>query len=164
MYVGVGVRDSLKNENLDNKVLFDFLISYDYSVGKEYFYSKNDVDESKDQSSPYLFVPNYSLKFQLNIKYNDFILSFRNNVYGKFVTDASRFDNLHTFTTSQSKNNNLDIFVSNQLFRQLNVFLGVTNVLNTKQNGIPYKDLSSIWIINPQYWRTFKFGLTFKLN
>lgn len=145
-------------------VELDFLLSYQYSKGAELIDVETDGQPGRVTSSGYRFVPDHAIVGNFNVSLFDFTLSLRNSIIGPYVTDIYRVNQSVQYSTSDKYFYNLDILLHKQLFRQLSIFGGMYNVLNSVQSGIPNVDLSSTWTFNPQMGRIFKFGLTFKLN
>ena len=137
-------------------------LSYELSKGKESVKARGDVTENS--STGYRFVPTHAGKGNLEVNYRDLTVSLRGTVTGRFITDIFRSNNSIVYTKSDVVFCNVDLLIYKQLFRQLSVFGGVYNLLNTVQSGIPNVDISNTWNYNPQYGRVFKIGLTFKLN
>lgn len=137
-------------------------LSYELSKGKESVKARGDVTENS--STGYRFVPTHAGKGNLEVNYRDLTVSLRGTVTGRFITDIFRSNNSIVYTKSDVVFYNIDLLIYKQLFRQLSVFGGVYNLLNTVQSGIPNVDISNTWNYNPQYGRVFKIGLTFKLN
>ena len=148
-----------------SKVDLDFLVSYQYAYGWEEVEEDDDVPEGVVVKTPgYRYMPDHSIKGNFTVSAYDFTLSLRNGFMGNFVTDIFRRNRKIESTESNRNFYNLDILLHKQLFRQLSIFGGVYNVLNSVQSGISNVSISSTWGFNPQYGRTYKLGLTFKLN
>lgn len=147
-----------------NAIVVDILFAYEYSKGKEILAVAEDIESFAQTSYPYRFVPTHTRKTTIDFTYNDLIISFRRSVYGEFLADFLRVNDVVSTPMIHHKSQNLDILIYKQLFRQLSLFTGVNNIFGKVQSGIPYSGLTNTWSFNPQYGRVFKFGLTFKLN
>lgn len=147
-----------------NSIVVDILFAYEYSKGKEFLTVTNDDESFAQTSYPYRFVPTHTRKAIINFSYNDLVVSFRRSVYGEFLADIIRVNDIVSAPMIHLESKNLDILIYKQLFHQLSLFAGVNNVINRDQTGIPYSGLTNTWSFNPQYGRVYKFGLTFKLN
>ncbi len=147
------------------QVELDFLASYQYSRGLEYVQTEDTSYNEERETSEYRYVPRHLVKANFDFRFYDFTLSFRNSIIGPYVTDIY-LRNRRQVVHSESDRYfyNLDILLHKQLFRQLSIFGGVYNVLNSIQSGIPNVSLTSTWAYNPQMGRIFRFGLTFQLN
>ncbi|HLP55877.1 MAG TPA: TonB-dependent receptor [Fluviicola sp.] len=142
----------------------NFLVSYEYSKGKEHVDAPDDAPGGDVVSTGYRFVPVHAGKANLDVTYRDFTVSLRGTMTGTFITDIFKLNNGIMYSESGEPFFNLDLLFSKQLFRQLSLFGGVYNIFNKVQSGIPNVDLSHTWTYNPQYGRVFKLGLSFKLN
>jgi len=140
-------------------------LSYELSNGTESVEADGDLPgEEPVTSIGYRFVPTHAGKGNIEVNYRNLTVSLRGTVTGRFITDVFRSNNSIVYTESDVVFCNVDLLIYKQLFRQLSVFGGVYNLLNTVQSGIPNVDISNTWNYNPQYGRVFKIGLTFKLN
>ncbi|XOV67386.1 MAG: TonB-dependent receptor plug domain-containing protein [Fluviicola sp.] len=125
---------------------------------------EDDPGGSVERSADYRFVPLHSIKANVNLSFKGFTFSIHNNVFGYFTSDIYIQGRVIQYQEFQGWNHNLDILVHKDLFRQLSLFVGAYNVLNSFQSGITASSLSNSWNYNPQYGRVFKFGLNFRLN
>ncbi len=147
------------------KVMLDFLASYEYASGWEIVEEEDSTPDAEEvRVAGYRYVPGHSVKANFTISAFDFTLSLRNSLIGNYVTDIFRVNRRINFSESGRNYYNLDILLHKQLFRQLSIFGGVYNTLNSVQSGIPNVAINSNWSFNPQYGRFYKLGLTFKLN
>jgi hypothetical protein len=140
------------------------MLAYEYASGWEFVEPNENAPDSLIRSSDYRFVPEHSIKANVNVSFYDFTLSVRNNLIGRYVTEIFQRDNKIVYDESDQMFYNMDILLHGRLFRQLSAFLGVYNVLETVQSGVPNVNVTDSWTYNPQYGRTFKFGLNFQLN
>lgn len=140
------------------------LVSYEFANGWEQVEAEDNAPQSIERSAEYRFVPEHSLKANLNVMFKGFTFSIHNNYFGHYVTEIYRSNSSVQYDETNKYYYNLDILVHKNLFRQLSIFLGAYNVLNSVQSGIPASTVSSTWSYNPQYGRTFKLGLNFRLN
>lgn len=148
-------------ENQVGKVHWDILASYEFAKGYEEIQAG---PESRETSTGYRFVPEHSFKGNITVSVSDLTVSIRNNLFGKYVTDIYVRNNAATYTETDAIFYNMDLLVHYKLFRQLSFFGGIYNLFNSVQSGIPSATVSNTWTYNPQYGRTFKFGLNFQLN
>ena len=139
----------------------DFMLSYEFADGYEQVEAG---PNSKETSSEYRFVPEHSIKANVTLSLFDFTLSIRNNVIGHYVTEIFVKNNETNYEETDAFFYNMDVLLHYRLFRQVSVFGGVYNMFNLVQSGIPNASFSNAWTYNPQYGRTFKFGLNFQLN
>jgi len=146
------------------KIDWDVLLGYEFATGWEYVEPDDSVATTSIKFSEYRFVPDHSFKANINISLYDFTFSIRNNLYGHFVTEMFRENNEIQYDESELFFYNMDVLMHKRLFRQLSLFVGVYNLFKSVQSGIPNVNLSNSWTYNPQYGRTFKFGLNFQLN
>lgn len=146
------------------QLTLDFEAGYQFSKGAEIVEIVDDDEVQRVESSGYRFVPDYMVHANFEFSMFEFTLSLRNTLMGRYVSDIYQVNKRVEYSTSDKNFYNLDILLHKQLFRQLSIFGGVYNVLNSVQSGIPNVNLSSTWSFNPQNGRIFKFGLTFKLN
>jgi outer membrane receptor for ferrienterochelin and colicin len=152
------------NKEFKNKVELNVMLSYELSSGWEFVEANDSVTTASEKESDYRFVPQHSMKANFEVSLYDFTFSFRNNLFGNYVTEIFRQNNKIQFDRTDQFFYNLDILVHKRLFRQLSAFVGVYNVFETVQSGVPNVNISNSWTYNPQYGRTFKFGLNFQLN
>lgn len=141
-----------------------FMGSYEFAGGYEEIEGEENVPESVVRSVEYRFVPTHMVKANINMTYKGFTLSLHNNIFGWFVSDIYVLNNAVVYGEFDGLNYNTDILLHKDLFRQLSLFVGAYNILNTFQSGIPASSLSNTWGYNPQYGRVFKLGLNFRLN
>lgn len=146
------------------ELTLDFEVGYQFSKGSEFVQTLVNDEVERIESSGYRFVPDYMVHANFEFSLYEFTLSLRNSLIGEYVSDIFLVNKRVEYTTSEKTFYNLDILLHKQIFRQLSVFGGVYNVLNSVQSGIPNVNLSSTWSFNPQNGRIFKFGITFKLN
>lgn len=141
------------------------LVSYEYASGWEEVEAENNTPQSVEKIDSYRFVPENSVKANFSVLVKGFTFSIHNNYFGHYVTEIFRlYDDKILYDETKKYYYNMDILVHKNLFRQLSVFVGAYNVLNSVQSGIPYSKVSTTWSYNPQYGRVFKLGLNFQLN
>ncbi len=138
--------------------------SYELATGYEEIEGEESVQGSVERSADYRFVPLHSIKANINLAFKGFTFSFHNNVFGYFTSDIYVKGRTVQYEEFPGWNYNLDVLMHKELFRQLSLFVGAYNVLNSYQSGIQGSSLSNTWNYNPQYGRIFKFGLNFRLN
>ncbi|MDX2360239.1 MAG: TonB-dependent receptor [Crocinitomicaceae bacterium] len=142
----------------------DILLSYQYSIGSESAVGDENAPQELTESVGYRFVPKHMVKANFNVSFFDFTISLRNTILGDYITEVYRINDHIQHEEIEQYFYNLDIILHKQLFRQLSIFGGVYNVTDNFQSGISNVNVSNTWGINPQYGRTYKLGLTFKLN
>lgn len=140
------------------------MISYEFASGYEEIEGEENVGNTVERTDAYRFVPTHSVKANISLSFKGFTFSFQNNFYGDFVSDIYVENNRVVYTEDQNYFYNLDILMHKELFRQLSMFVGTYNVLNSFQSGLPASSLSNISTYNPQYGRIVKLGLNFRLN
>ena len=138
--------------------------SYEFASGYEEIEGEENVQGSVQRSVDYRFVPQHSIKANINLEYKGFTLSIHNNIFGVFTSDIYVRNREVIYSEFKDLNYNVDILLHKDLFRQLSLFTGVYNAMNSFQTGIPASSLSNSWGYNPQYGRTFRIGLNFRLN
>ncbi|GAB5417792.1 MAG: hypothetical protein Crog4KO_24590 [Crocinitomicaceae bacterium] len=138
--------------------------SYEFASGYEEIEGEENVPESVERSADYRFVPVHSVKANINIGYKGFTLSINNNFINEFTSDIYMQNNGVLYDEYEISNYNLDILLHKNLFRQISLFAGAYNVLNSMQSGISASSLTNSWGYNPQYGRIFKIGLNYRLN
>ena len=163
-FLGSGLFTVEYNKQISNNIELDVLLSYEYARGWEYVEPDDDAPDSLIRLSDYRFVPRHSFKGNVNLSFYDFTLSIRNNVFGLYVNEITQFDNQILSSYTEQMFHNMDIVLHVDLLRQLGLFVGVYNVFESVQSGVPNVNVTDSWTYNPQYGRTFKFGLNFQLN
>ncbi|PWL28197.1 MAG: hypothetical protein DCO96_09480 [Fluviicola sp. XM-24bin1] len=138
--------------------------SYEFAAGYEEIEGEENQQESVERSADYRYMPVHSIKANVSLAYKGFTFSIHNNLIGYFTSDIVVNGKRVLYEEFEGWNHNLDILVHKDLFRQLSLFVGAYNVLNSIQSGIESSTLSNTWNYNPQYGRLFKFGLNFRLN
>lgn len=138
--------------------------SYEYAAGYEEVEDGENNIQSVERSADYRFVPLHSVKANVNIGYKGFTLSLNNNFISEFTSDIYMKNMTIVYSEFKESNYNLDILLHKDLFRQISLFAGAYNVLNSLQSGISGSTLTNSWGYNPQYGRTFKIGLNYRLN
>ncbi|MCR9173126.1 MAG: TonB-dependent receptor [bacterium] len=138
--------------------------SFEFSSGFEEIESEQNVTDFVEATENYRFVPTRAVKFNAIVEFKGFTVSVNNNIFGEFISDIYVRNNRVEYSEFNGVNYNMDIFIHKKLFRQLSLFMGANNVMNSFQTGIPAASLSNSWGYNPQYGRVFKFGLNFRLN
>jgi outer membrane receptor for ferrienterochelin and colicin len=163
-FLNAGMLTVNYNKEFKNKVELNVMVSYEIAAGVEFVEASDSSVVASERASDYKFVPQHSIKANFDISLYDFTFSFRNNLFGNYVTEIFRENNEIQFDRTDQFFYNLDILMHKRLFRQLSAFVGVYNVFETVQSGVPNVNISNSWTYNPQYGRTFKFGLNFQLN
>jgi len=151
------------NQNI-GQFTFQGLIGYEFATGWEEVAANENAPASVERSGGYRYMPEHSLKANLNINFKGFTLSIHNNLLGHYVTEIYRKNSQVIYDETNAYYYNLDLLLHKQLFRQLSLFVGAYNVLNSVQSGIPASSLSNTWTFNPQYGTMLKLGLNFRLN
>lgn len=151
------------NQNI-GQFAFLGLIGYEFATGWEEVAGEDNAPATIERSAEYRYMPEHSLKANLNIAFKGFTISIHNNFFGHYVTEIYRKNSEVIYDETNAFYYNLDLLLHKQLFRQLSLFVGAYNVLNSVQSGIPASSISNTWTFNPQYGTTVKFGLNFRLN
>lgn len=139
-------------------------LSYQYAIGEERVVPNDNSPQSDEQEAPYRYMPINTLKFNVVADFFGFTLAINNQVFGNYATDVYRINSTVDYRIESRYFYNMDISLHKTLFRQLGVVAGIGNVFRTVQSGIANANLGNTWHYNPQYGRTYKIGLTFKLN
>ncbi len=138
--------------------------AYEYAAGYEEIEGEEDNPQSVEATADYRFVPLHSVKANINIGFKGFMLSINNNLISEFTSDIYLKNKSAVYNEFDEINYNLDVLLHKDLFRQISLFVGAYNVLNTLQTGISGSTLTNSWGYNPQYGRIFKIGLNYRLN
>lgn len=137
---------------------------YEYAEGYEEIEGDLNAVVTFERASDYRFVPLHSTKLNVNLAFKNLSISINNNLFGWYISDIYVRNRSVVFSAFDGLNHNTDILLHKELFRQISVFAGIYNVFNSFQSGIPASTLSNSWGYNPQYGRTYKIGLNFRLN
>lgn len=162
-FLNAGMINLRFNKTIRN-IEWNVLLGYEFATGWEYVEAGDSIATESIKSSEYRFMPEHSFKANVSISLYDFTFSIRNNFFGNYVTEIFRENNEIQYDESNQIFYNMDVLMHKRLFRQLSLFVGVYNLFKSVQSGIPNVNISNSWTYNPQYGRTFKFGLNFQLN
>ena len=109
-------------------------------------------------------MPANTLKLNAMVEFYGFSVALNMQYFGDYITEVFSYNSTINYDVQPAYFSNVDVSVHKVLFRQLSVFTKVGNLFNTTQSGIPNVNLTNTWRYNPQMGRTFRLGLTFKLN
>lgn len=146
------------------KLKLDFLASYQYAIGYEILEQEDNNPSTNIISPGYRFMPENTFKFNASAEFYGFTVALNYQLFGNYITEVFRDNANVVYGVQPYYFNNFDVSVHKVLFRQLSVFGKVGNLFDSVQSGISNINLSNTWTYNPQMGRTFRVGLTFKLN
>ncbi|MFT5858010.1 MAG: outer membrane receptor protein involved in Fe transport [Flavobacteriaceae bacterium] len=147
------------------KAGYNLGLSYQFASGTERVEPEENSPAAEVETVPgYRFVPRNMIKANVVIDAFGFTLAINTQFYGDYITEVYRSNAFIEHDDDDNYYFNADISIHKELFRQLSLTASVGNLLNSSQSGIPNVNVSDSWNYNPQYGRTYRLGLIFKLN